>query len=106
MRDAVPRWWLDGVDEVDHCVGYLEVQAASGLVVLVASPRQWLWRFVCLALLAGDAGLGFSRAWFALRWAGSGLGVSVFQAWACCAVIYAVCLSAEAVMWCRYRRHS
>jgi hypothetical protein len=58
VRDAVPRWWLDGFDEVDHAaVGCLE--AASGLVGLVASPRQWLWRFVCLALLAGDAGLGF-----------------------------------------------
>jgi hypothetical protein len=56
VRDAVPRWWLDGVDEVDYAVG---LEAASGLVELVASPRQWLWRFVCLALLAGDAGLGF-----------------------------------------------
>jgi hypothetical protein len=76
-------WWLDGVDGVDHSVGCVE--AASGLMGLLASPRQWLWRFVCFALLAGYSELGFLDrvAFLVMGWAQigcvglSGLGLAV-----------------------------
>jgi hypothetical protein len=72
-------WWLDGVDEVDQCVGCFRVGGAAGESETMAVA------FVCLALLAGDSELGFLDrvAFLVMGWARigcvslSGLGLAV-----------------------------
>jgi hypothetical protein len=100
VRDAVPRWWLDGVDEVDHAAvgcwrllpGWWVGGESETMVVAFCLSRLTCRR--CRAGVLGRRGLlgdGLGPDW----------GCQAFRLGTCGIVIYAVCLSAETVMWCR-----
>lgn len=50
-------WWFGGLLALVVCL--IEWKLFPAWWMGWPSPRQWLWRLVCLALLSGDAGFGF-----------------------------------------------